>query len=194
MRLFVAVNLPDAERQALAEALSGLSRGTLPVRWTARDGLHITLKFLGDVDDALAVPLGAALAPALAGVKPFDLSLGGFGAFPSLEQPRVLWVGVERHPALELLANDVERALAGFGFAPELRPFQPHITVGRVKKDARAAALRPLARQVAGFGYEGTIVVEGVDLMRSTPGASGSRYDVVRGAPLGGGSKTRARR
>ncbi len=106
----------------------------------------------------------------------------------------MLWVGVERHPALELLANDVERALAGFGFAPELRPFQPHITVGRVKKGARAAALKPLARQVAGFAYEGTMVVEGVDLMRSTPGASGSRYDVVRSAPLGGGSKTRAPR
>lgn len=194
MRLFVAVNLPDAERHALAEALSGLSRGTLPVRWTARDGLHITMKFLGEVDDALAAPLGEALAPALADVKPFDLSLGGFGAFPSLEQPRVLWVGVERHPALELLANDVERALAGFGFAPELKPFQPHITVGRVKKDARAAALKPLARRVVEFAYEGTMIVEGVDLMRSTPGASGSRYEVVRRAPLGGGSTTRAPR
>ncbi len=192
MRLFVAVNLPETERDALAAALRGVTRGNLPVRWTARDGLHITMKFLGEVDESHAAPIGDALAAAVAEVRPFDVSLGGFGGFPSLEHARVLWVGVERHPALELLANDVERAVAGYGFAPELRPFQPHITVGRVKQDARPAALKPLARRVADFSYEGVMVVAGVDLMRSTPGAGGSRYELLRSAPLGGGTRTRA--
>ena len=186
MRLFVAVNLPAEARESAARAVSPLVKAALPVKWTGGDGIHITLKFLGEVDEALAGPIGAALTAAVAGVKPFELALGGFGAFPDLSRPRVLWFGVERHPALELLANYVEKAVGPFGFSPELRPFQPHLTMGRAKREARPAAFRSLGDLAREVSWEAVISVASVDLMQSTLGSAGASYRVVSRAALGG--------
>jgi 2'-5' RNA ligase len=182
VRLFVAINLPDAERTALHAATSALRSDGLPVKWVAADKLHVTIRFLGSVDDAQAGPIGDALAAAVAGLKPFDVTVGGAGAFPDAQHPRVLWIGVERHPALELLAHDVARVLGGFGFPPELRPFMPHVTIGRVQDGP--AALRPVAAELEALDYAGLLPVDSVDLMESLAG----RYRVVRHAPLGGGA------
>jgi 2'-5' RNA ligase len=186
MRLFVAVNLPAAARRSAATAAAPLFAASLPVKWVGEDGLHITLKFLGEVDEALADPIGAALGAAVTAVRPFELGLGGFGAFPDLSRPRVLWFGVERHPALELLANDVEKALGPFGFPPELRPFQPHLTLGRAKREARPGAFRALSELARDVAWETVIRVESVDLMQSTLTPAGARYGVVHRAVLGG--------
>jgi 2'-5' RNA ligase len=186
MRLFVAVNLPATARHSAAQAAAPLLVADLPVNWVGEDGLHITLKFLGEVDESRAAPIGAALSTAVAQVRPFELGLGGFGAFPDLERPRVLWFGVERHPALELLANDVEKAVGPFGFAPELRPFQPHLTLGRARRDARPAAFRDLGDLARDVEWEVVVPVESVDLMESTLGAAGASYRIVHRAALGG--------
>jgi 2'-5' RNA ligase len=185
MRLFVAINLPDDERTAMSDAVAPLAADGAPVKWVEAARLHITLQFLGSVDDAQAEPIGDALAAAVAGLKTFDVTVGGGGAFPDLAHPRVLWIGVERHPALELLANDVARVLGRFGFEPELRPFQPHVTVGRAQKDAGPADVRPVADKLAAIEYASVVPVESVDLMESMTGRG---YRVVRRAPLGGGA------
>jgi 2'-5' RNA ligase len=187
VRLFVAVNLPASERRAAHAATAPLRHGDLPVKWVAEDALHITLKFLGEVDEARAAAVGAALVPAVAPAKPFELALGGFGVFPDEQRPRVFWLGIERHPALELLANDVERALAPLGFEAELRPFQPHLTIGRARKDARPPAFRGLAALAADVAWETVIRVEHVDLMASTLGRTGPTYRIVQRAPLAAG-------
>src|SRR5204863_7828543 len=103
--------------------------------------------------------IGTALAQAVAKVKPFDVTLGGLGAFPDQAHPRILWVGVERHPALELLANDVEGVLGRFGFEPELRPLQPHMTIGRAARDAGRGALQQVTEQLGTVEYAGVIPV-----------------------------------
>jgi len=187
VRLFVAVNLPAEMRQAAYSAAAPLREGNLPIRWVASDALHITLKFLGDVEEERARAIGPALGTAVAAAKPFEVTLGGFGAFPDEERPRVVWIGVERHPALELLANDVERALAPLGFDAELRPFQPHLTLGRSRGDARPAALRGLPALAQRAEYDGVLRVESVDLMESRLGPAGATYHVVHRAPLGRG-------
>jgi 2'-5' RNA ligase len=187
MRLFVAVNLPDGERRAAHAAAAPLREAVRPVKWVSSEGLHVTLKFLGEVAPGRADAIGAALGAAVRGVRPFELALGGFGAFPDLQRPRVFWVGVDRHPALELLAHDVEKALAPFGFTSELRPFQPHVTIGRARQDAGASALAPAADAVAGLAYDGVMVVESVDLMESRHGRAGPEYAVLSRAVLGGG-------
>lgn len=186
MRLFVAVNLPADQRRALARGTAGMREAGLPVRWAAEDGLHLTLKFLGEVAEPAAAEIGEVLAGAVAGARPFEVHLGGVGAFPTLERPRVIWLGVEVHPALELLANDVERALEPWGFGSELKPFRPHLTLGRVKKGARRSALGPLAGLAAAVDYAAALVVESVDLMQSRLGPRGATYAVVRRAPLAG--------
>jgi len=187
MRLFVAVSLPPGERRAVHAATRRLREGHLPVKWVAEDALHITLKFLGEVGEDRAVPIGAALAEAVRMARPFDVTLGDFGVFPDHERPRVFWLGVEPHPALELLANDVELAMSGQGFEPELRPFQPHLTIGRARKDARASAFRALADLSAGIDYASVLRVASVELMQSTLGPAGPTYTIVHHAPLTGG-------
>lgn len=185
MRLFVAVNLPAAERRAVWDATAPLRESRLPVRWAPEPSLHLTLRFLGEVDGERVAAVAAALGGGVRGVKTFAVGLGGVGAFPSLARPRVVWMGVERHPALELLANDVEKALMAQGFEPELRPFAPHLTLGRAKHGAGAAAFRDLARLAAQVDHQGTSVVESVDLMQSTLGPGGAEYAVLSRAALG---------
>jgi 2'-5' RNA ligase len=184
--LFVAVNLPAAERRAAHEAAAALRRARLPVKWVAEEAVHVTLRFLGEVDEDRAAPIGDALAAAVRSARPFGLALGGVGAFPSLARPRVLWLGVERHPALELLANDVEQALMTLDFEPELRPFHPHLTLGRAERGARPAAFADLERLASGIAYQGSTLIESVDLMRSVLGPRGATYTVLSRASLGG--------
>lgn len=186
MRLFVAVNLPEAERRAAHEATAPLRHGDLPVKWVAEASLHLTLKFLGDVEAERADAIAAALDAAVAAARPFDVGLGGLGAFPALARPRIVWLGVERHPALELLANDVERALQPFGFEAELRPFQPHITLGRAKQGAPAAAFAKFEKLIARVSYEGMAPVGSVDLMESLLQPEGAVYQVRHQAQLRG--------
>lgn len=187
MRLFVAVNLPAAERRAAYEAAAPLRAARLPVKWVGEDSIHITLRFLGEVDAAKTAPIGEALASAVRPVRPFDVGLGGVGAFPSMARPRVVWLGVERHPALELLANDVEKALMALDFEPELRPFHPHLTLGRAERSARPAAFGRLEQLAGTIAYQGSIPVESVDLMQSVLGPKGATYTVLSRAVLATG-------
>jgi RNA 2',3'-cyclic 3'-phosphodiesterase len=185
VRLFVAVNLPEVERRALWNATAPLRESRLPVRWAAEPSLHLTLRFLGEVAGERVAAIGTALAQCVRGLRTFAFGVGGIGAFPSLARPRVVWIGVERHPALELLANDVERSLMALGFEPELRPFAPHLTLGRAKRGAGGAAFRDLGRLAAQMDHQGTSVVESVDLMQSTLGPGEAEYTILSRAALG---------
>lgn len=187
MRLFVAVNLPAAERRAAYEAAAPLRAARLPVKWVSEDSIHVTLRFLGEVGEDRARPIADALAAAVRAARPFDIGFGGVGAFPSLARPRVVWIGLERHPALELLANDVEKALMELDFEPELRPFHPHLTLGRAERGARPSAFADLERLATGIAYQGATLVESVDLMQSVLLPRGATYTVLSRAPLGGG-------
>ena len=190
MRLFVAVNLPLEERRRTWEAAAPLRAARLPVRWVGEEALHLTLRFLGEVGQEQVGPIVDALGGAVRGARPFAVSLGGIGAFPSLAKPRVVWLGVEHHPALELLANDVELALMSLAFEPELQPFSPHLTLGRAERGARPPAFKDFPQLAAGVAYQGMTSVESVDLMQSTLGPRGATYSVLSRAPLGAGETT----
>jgi 2'-5' RNA ligase len=144
MRLFIAIDLPDPVRAALAEAQSRLRRGDPAVRWAAVEGMHLTLQFLGEVEAGRAPDLLAALADISA--LPFALRLGGLGAFPSADHPRVLWAGLAGDiTALGDLQRAVTDATRPLGFIPEDRPFAPHLTLGRARQDVGPADLQALA-------------------------------------------------
>jgi 2'-5' RNA ligase len=150
VRLFIAINFPDDVRQAIWRASETLRRGTAPVRWVEPDGLHLTLKFLGEVPDARSADVIGALERACVGARAFELPVGGFGGFPTPERARVLWVGCEPVPALELLQHGVETVFAALGFPVEGRPFRPHVTLGRARPAARASARAGGAARRAG--------------------------------------------
>jgi 2'-5' RNA ligase len=186
VRLFVAINLPPAVRDALWQAAAPLRERRYPVKWVAPDAMHLTVKFLGEVDAAREPAIGGALARAAGAVKPFPLPLAGFGAFPSADHPRVVWAGCDAVPALELLHHDVEVALMEQGFALEGRPFRPHLTLGRVRDGAKPREFSALAAQLEGMTFEADFVVSSLDLMQSTLSPKGSAYAVRHAAPLAG--------
>ena len=151
MRCFIAIDLSEdikaeigrqqaAIRAALAQAPS---RGH-EINWTQPEGIHLTLKFLGETDRASQV------VEALQGIGPFEkfsVEVKGFGFFPDARRPRVLWTGIEAPPALADLATRVETAMEKLGFAPEQRAFTPHLTLARFKSPRSQPAIEAFIEQ-----------------------------------------------
>jgi 2'-5' RNA ligase len=137
MRLFVAVPIPHPAREQILSLLGRLREGGWPVRWVHDEGLHMTMKFFGEVASERLDVIQEALRFAVAGAGALSLKLVGLGAFPSRTRPRILWVGVEAPSSLELLQDRIERGCEAIGFPPEGAPFQPHVTLGRVREGQR---------------------------------------------------------
>ncbi len=210
MRAFVAVEIPEPGRRALAELVRRLSDVEEPVKWVRGAGpatFHATLKFLGEVEDARAGAVVAAIEAAAAPIRPLKVELRGVGAFPSERRPRVVFAGlVEPTGDLARLAGAVESALEAEGFEREGRPFDPHVTIGRVKeahprrrpREGRKPGPAPgpvLAAAIAaerGFSA-GPFEVGRVTLFKSVLGPQGPTYTAVREIALGGEEPPRDR-
>ncbi|MGD0545948.1 MAG: RNA 2',3'-cyclic phosphodiesterase [Candidatus Acidiferrales bacterium] len=130
MRLFVALDIPDAVRRTLREFMARLKPECTGARWVRPEGIHITLKFLGETEGAKLDSIKSALS-SLDPVGPIQLEFRGIGFFPNEFHPRVIWCGVEASPNLTMLAASVDRALQPLGFPPETRAFTPHLTLAR---------------------------------------------------------------
>ncbi|MDX1421459.1 MAG: RNA 2',3'-cyclic phosphodiesterase, partial [Rubricoccaceae bacterium] len=143
------------------------------------DNVHLTLHFLGDVEDARVPPLGAALA-ALDG-RPFSLAVEGLGAFPSRRAPRVLVARTDCPPGLSLLHAQVGAALRGLGHASERRPFRPHLTLARLRQADRQGVRAFLVQPAPALSFP----VEAVHLIRSTLRPEGARYERLHTVRLG---------
>ncbi|MBL8154271.1 MAG: RNA 2',3'-cyclic phosphodiesterase [Anaerolineae bacterium] len=135
-RLFVAIDLPDPVKDDLTELCYGI-RG---VRWVKREQLHLTLRFIGDVEDDLLDTLSDALGQVRA--APFSFQLQGVGQFPPRGAPRIIWTGVKAPPDLKRLHGQIESVLQPLGIDPEDRPFSPHITLARLKEAPASESLR----------------------------------------------------
>jgi RNA 2',3'-cyclic 3'-phosphodiesterase len=170
----------------LWDALAPLRAGRekLPVKWVRPENIHLSLKFLGDVEEAREPELLAALKQAAGRhhepptPRPLTLQITGFGVFPDYHRPRVLWVGVTPEPGLELLQHEVEHAFAPLGFPTEARAFRPHLTLGRAARDARPRDFNGLEAVLAGTDFDTTVTVADVDLMQSTLHADGPVYQI----------------
>jgi 2'-5' RNA ligase len=191
LRTFVAVNFSPELRRALAEAGAGLSRSTpqRAMQWVKADNIHLTLKFLGDVPTDRIPEIAEALTASVGVVEPFQFTATGLGCFPNIRKPRVVWAGVEEEGARKLiaLAAAVEAALNPLGFPKEARPFSPHLTLGRVRRETpppdaarvgQAVAAQPMARW-------GTQAVSAIHLMKSDLQPGGSIYTTLHTANLG---------
>ena len=185
MRLFVAVNLPAPVRHALALLSTELEALDLPVRWVGADTYHLTLRWLGDGDERTRDDAAAAMREVAADAEPFTAGFGAVGAFPSPRRPRVIWVAVEADPRLRLLREELERSFARRGLGRDERSFRPHVTLGRASRDAPAGAFRPLAAVPEARSLDTRFPVLSLDLMRSTLGPHGARYDLLASATLG---------
>ena len=189
IRTFIAVELPPPIREALARTQASLKRDLAmrSLRWVNPDSIHITLKFLGDVMPSQMPAIEEALAGVARHHAAFSVAVAGLGAFPNLSRPNVLWVGLEwQIVLLQRLRDDVEAVIAPLGFPTERRPFQPHLTLARIK-DAPSADLRVIGDTVrrAEVRRLGQIDVHEVALMRSDLRREGALYTQLAAFPLG---------
>lgn len=186
MRLFLALELPPATAEALHAAIAPL-RGLQPeLAWAPVHKLHLTLKFLGEGDDARQSSLVQVVDRVAERYRPFDLAVGSVGAFPNFRRPRVVWMGVDAEARLELLHHDVEIAAADVGYELEGRPFRPHITLARVREPMSADRARAFARVARGISYSSSPCVDQLTLFDSATGGSGAPYRRLHAATLGG--------
>ncbi len=185
MRLFVAINLAYDVRQSVWRIGSELRDCGYPIKWVRPESVHLTLKFLGEVPEGGVEQVRASIRTAAAGESPFELLLSGLGAFPNPRRPRVVWIGCHSGPSVARIQQKLESELEHAGFPREQRSFHPHITLGRVRRDARPASLSGLADQLGRLNFEASSVVESVDLMRSELSRSGAHYTRLHAEILG---------
>ena len=181
VRAFVAVRMSEQVEAAVANTIDELRRPHDSVRWVPRSNLHITLKFLGpSVDPHRLQQLAGGLAQLATKTAPFEIEAAGVGAFPDLEHPRAIWVGLHSRQsgALAALAARLETVAAEYGFEREKRRWSGHLTIGRVR-DRRIAPETRDALEAARDREFGVSRIESITLYRSHLGQDGSTYEAL---------------
>jgi RNA 2',3'-cyclic 3'-phosphodiesterase len=192
-RLFVAFEVPATVLDSIEDQLRRLKRTGADVRWSRRDHLHVTMRFLGEVPEAAVPSVGEMLQGACSGAVPIDVVAKGVGSFPGGTRPRVVWAGVQgtndtQRGALHELRRRVHDGCSALGFPTDREDFTAHVTLGRVKGLGRAGALIDLIREDREREF-GRFRVEELVLFRSQLSSDGSIYDALRRVRLGGVEK-----
>lgn len=186
-RTFVAIELEEAIRQRVASLIQKLAWVPADVKWVEPHNLHLTLKFLGDVEQGQIARVCEAVARAAAEVPAFEFELRSTGAFPNLGRPRTIWVGAgEGQQAVAELARYIEKALEPLGYPREGRRFQAHLTIGRVRRGGPALAELADRLQALNDVELGRTAVEQVVVFSSRLSVSGPTYEALGRAALGG--------
>jgi len=180
MRTFIAVELPEQTKQELQGMAEELRRAGVHAAWVRPDRIHLTLRFLGEIEEEQARAVGEFLARECCGTNPFECALQGVGAFPNVRRPSVIWAGVGPFEGgLADTQRIAEHAAASIGLKPEKRPFCPHLTLGRIRRPEKADQLRHALEPLKRFrGRE--FCVDGVILFSSTLTPKGPIYERVR--------------
>lgn len=183
-RLFLALPLPEVAKAELNSLVHVLKKTAPGVRWVRPEHLHVTLRFLGDVEEPECEALLESLK-VVTGQTPFTFNLAGIGAFPDRKRPRVVWTGIDSgRERVAALAALVEKSVVTAGLPPEDRPFSPHLTLGRVKEPGDFTALWQTAG-VTSFAGKPVNAVD-VRLIWSTLTPQGPVYRDVESFPLRG--------
>jgi len=182
MRIFVAVDLDEVLRSEIGALQQRLAReGISEIRWTDPGGIHLTLRFCGEVSRETARRLGEALDPGPP-FPPFNLRIGGLGTFPPRGAPRVLFLSADGEKILPALAAWVEERVVSAGLPGEPRRFHPHLTLGRFRQGGR-----PRSRELPGAPFAenlGSVRVKEMVMFESHLGSGGARYEALRRFPL----------
>jgi 2'-5' RNA ligase len=184
MRAFIAIELPESVREALRREQARFREVCPDARWTRPEGIHLTLKFLGEISNQQEAHVNRALAQ-MERFEKFTVRVQGFGFFPDARRPRVLWAGLDAPPTLERLAAQVESIIAPLGFPPENRAFRPHLTLARFKVPRPQPKLEALVAP-PGDQLLGTFEVAEFFLWESRLLPGGAEYHKVARFPQDG--------
>lgn len=186
VRTFIAVEIDPEVCRAAGDLVGRLSSCRAGVKWVDADHMHLTLKFLGDVDMRDTAEVCRAVQAVAAAAAAFDFTVAGAGAFPTLQRPRTVWLGVtEGADRLIALQEQIDRALKKIGYPAEARGFKPHLTIGRVKHPSRELAdLTAILKEHADLEI-GRTNLDHVTVFSSELAPEGPTYHVLAEAPLG---------
>jgi len=189
IRTFVAIELDDALKAAIRQVQDELKRAPVARigRWVSPDGIHLTLKFLGDVSSGRVPEITQAIERGCRSSAPFPISLTRPGFFPNAHRLRVVWVGVDGDvETLLRLQRSVESELDAIGFPPERRGFQPHLTLARIRDYARPAEREEMAKRIGATQVDEAVsmLARQVHLIRSERRPTGAVYTHLAAAPL----------
>ena len=188
VRSFIAVELPDELKLGLTHLEAQLKIDKQPwVKWVDPSGIHLTLKFLGSISIDRISEINRAIEEATQGIPPFRLEAKGLGVFPSLRRVQVAWVGISGEiDKLSQLQQQLESNLARLGFAPETRPFTPHLTLARLRNRASLDERQSFGQLIATTKFKAayTIKVDAISLMRSQLTGEGAIYNRINSIKL----------
>lgn len=185
MRSFIAINLSSKVKSDIGEIVGRLRSSGPSSRWVRADNVHVTLKFLDEIEADQVGPLAEAIGQASLDTPPFDLALGGFGVFPDPRRARVFWIGIESGvEALRSLAQAIDEQVGKLGFPRERRAFSAHLTLARLRQPGPAETLVKAAERLE--YHSEPIRIAQIDLMRSVLVPGGPQYTVLESVPLKG--------
>ncbi|MCX5668276.1 MAG: RNA 2',3'-cyclic phosphodiesterase [Candidatus Omnitrophica bacterium] len=186
MRTFIAIELSAEIKDSLAQIQSHLKYSGADVKWVEKDNIHLTLKFLGEISEEKLQQVIAALEIITRVIKPFEISIKDIGAFPNINYPRVIWVGLDKGTdESKSLAEKIVEELLKIGFQKEPRPFAPHLTIGRVRSPKNKEALKEKLQnyQLSAINYQ---LVSPIILFQSTLTPKGPTYTKLHETSLNG--------
>jgi 2'-5' RNA ligase len=184
IRSFIAIELPTDIRDCLELIINRLKPSAGDVRWVKADAIHLTLKFLGEVEEGRIPDIAACIEHCVQGIPPFTLALRGLGAFPGDNSPQVIWIAAaDETGILAGMQRSLEEGLARVGFTKENRPFSPHLTLGRLKSPRGKEAVR---RGLAELKHTdcGSFTADSVSLIKSDLTPGGPVYTVLQSFSL----------
>src|SRR4030042_6931168 len=188
IRAFIAIDLSSDIQHRLDEVVHNYMNQlpNIPIRWVAASNIHLTLKFLGDVSVSNLNMLTDLIQAEISSHHQFDISVGGSGAFPNNRQPRIIWIGVEAPQELTAIQNGIEDTTGRLGYTREERPFSPHLTLGRVSRNATSQDVKAISKVLdkARVGFLGVTCVEKVQLYRSALQPTGAVYTQIFSSSL----------
>lgn len=186
-RVFCAIELPALVRGKISDHIARLREAApdSPASWIRAENVHLTLKFFGELPPTQVSDLKQAAASAVSDFSPFEIGIGNPGAFPPRDTPRVLWIGVDDYSGkLADLQTKLDDECLRLGFQKEARPFNPHLTIARVRKPQGARALAATHKEI-GFVSTEVSVME-LTVIRSELSSKGSKYTVISRHALSG--------
>ena len=188
IRSFIAIELPDELKSELVQLEARLkSGGQFRVKWVDPNGIHLTLKFLGDIAADRVEAITKAMTEAVQGVSPFQLRVKGLGVFPNFRRVQVAWVGLSGEvDKLDQLQKRLEPSLTSLGFAPESRRFTPHLTLARLRNQVSLDERQRFGQLITGTAFEAdcAIEVDAISLIRSQLTREGAIYTRINSARL----------
>jgi 2'-5' RNA ligase len=180
IRSFIAIDIPDDVKKKIAEVQSELRESPADVKWVKLGSIHLTLKFLGNIEEGQIKEIGEKMRESARTISPFSIDVTRMGVFPNIRNPRVIWIGLEETGGrLSALQKGIEENLQLLGFEKEQRDFSPHLTIGRVKSSKGKSRLIEILERKKDESFHQSISVREVRLMKSDLKPTGPVYTVL---------------